>query len=450
MGFKRFSVLLTVRVCLILGSVLLVGWLFSQPGYQASVLLSVLVLIGLVYEALRFVNLTNAELARFLETVRHGELNQRFDYQGYGAGFEQLGEAFTDIANRFQSDRESQEQTLRHLKALIEQVPVPLLSLHGDGRITLWNHSARRLFGSQLAQKLDELSEFDAALPEALMHLVPGERKLLSIESEGMTHQLSLSATHVITAGVQDKLVSLQDIRSELGAAQLQAWQDLVRVLTHEIMNSITPVASLAETASDLVNDIMREDDLSENVRTQLQDVQDATLRLSKRSNSLMHFVSSYRRLTRLPPPNKQAVSVAELLDNVTQLAAQDWPESGISLRIHIEPKSLSFNVDIGMIEQVLINLLKNAQQALTGSGQPQVDIHAYINRRNHCVITVSDNGPGIAPDIVDRIFVPFFTTKRDGSGVGLALTRQVMIAHGGDVKVTNQAQGGACFTLTF
>jgi len=450
MGFKRFSILLSVRLCLVMANVLLISWLVSQTGYQASLLLAVLVLFGQVYEAHRFVNMTNAELVRFLEAVSHGELNQRFDYKGYGAGFDQLGKTFTKIASRYQKDRKAQEQRLKHLKSLVEQVPVPLVSMHADGTLTFWNLSARRLFGSRVYRRLDELAAFGETFPTALNTLQPGERKLISFENEGMSHQLALSATYVIAQGKQEKLISLQDIRSELDVAQLKAWQDLVRVLTHEIMNSITPVASLAETASDLVDDVLKEPDLDAAVKAQLDDIQDATQRLSKRSNSLMHFVSSYRRLTRLPPPNKQRICVADLLDNAVKLLHQNWQKKHIKVSITVEPTSLEINADAGMIEQVVINLLQNAEYALSSTPQPKVHINAFINRRNHCVIEVSDNGSGIDEDIIERIFVPFFTTKREGSGVGLALTRQIMIAHGGDVKVTNQPQGGASFCLTF
>lgn len=450
MGFKRFSLLLSVRIVFIM--LCLAGttslWLLS--GYLVTSVVAVVLLAALVWETLSFIGKTNAELTRFLEALRYGEFNQRFDYKNQGTGFEQLGQIFTEILARFNESREEQEQTLRYLNALVEQVPVPLISLQSDGQVHLWNHSARKLFGSNHIVRLEDIPGDGCFFSQQLEALQPGQRQLAEFEVDGMSHQLSLSATQISIAGRQEKLISLLDIRSELDDAQLQAWQELVRVLTHEIMNSITPVASLADTTADLVGDIQSKPGLTDDIREDLNDVSDAAQTLSRRSNSLMHFVSSYRRLTRLPPPQIKRVQLKSLLQEVLPIASQGWQENGIQLASHIEPHNLQLMVDPSMLEQVLINLLQNAAQALEKVDEPKVTIKAFLNKRSHAVIQVFDNGSGIDAEILDKVFVPFFTTKREGSGVGLALTRQVMIAHGGSASAHNLESGGACFTLTF
>lgn len=235
---------------------------------------------------------------------------------------------------------------------------------------------------------------------------------------------------------------------------QLQAWQDLVRVLTHEIMNSITPVASLAKTSVDLVEDAQSKVKDNPEVFEELNDVAEAVRTVARRSDGLMNFVGSYRRLTRLPPLSKQLIGLQDVIERATKLCCQDWQSaaegSAIQLSIHVNPAKLDASLDADLVEQILINILQNAEHALSGRTNASVSITGFMNRRGRPVIEVSDNGPGIPVDIVKNIFVPFFTTKREGSGVGLALTRQVMIAHGGNVKVTNKESGGACFTLTF
>jgi nitrogen fixation/metabolism regulation signal transduction histidine kinase len=242
----------------------------------------------------------------------------------------------------------------------------------------------------------------------------------------------------------------LQDIQSELDGMQLSAWQDLVRVLTHEIMNSITPVASLAKTAVDLLDDVTLQVADKTEIVDELRDVKDAVSTVARRSDGLMNFVSSYRQLTHLPTPQLTRVQLNELFADVTRIATLDWLDKGLALFVDIEPGELDIQADRQMVEQVLINLLQNCEHALTGQELGRVTLSARLNKRGHVTIEVSDNGPGVPEEIIGRIFVPFFTTRREGSGVGLALSRQVMIAHGGTILFANNDQGGACFTLVF
>jgi two-component system nitrogen regulation sensor histidine kinase NtrY len=450
MSFKRFSILLGLRLIGIMVALMGLTFLFVQPGYLASTLLAFAVLVSVTWEMVRFISKTNAEVTRFLDAARYADFGQRFNFKNVGAGFAELGDALTDILSRFQEARADQEEELRHLKALIEHVPAPLISARSDGQLILWNNAARRLFGSVHVTRLSDLKQFGAAFEQDVTAIQAGERRLVAFFSEGVEHRITLSASQIIIGGHAERLISLQDIQSELDAAQLQAWQDLVRVLTHEIMNSITPVASLAKTAVDLVDDAASQVSDNAEVVAELADVKDAVNTVARRSDSLMQFVSSYRRLTRLPPPKKALLKLEELFDHVGKLGTQDWDEKSLALIINIEPSELDVAADPDMVEQLLINLLKNAAQALEGTEEGTVWMSAHISKRGRVVIEVADNGPGIPEDIAKKIFVPFFTTKRDGSGVGLALTRQIMIAHGGSVSLSEREGGGAKFSLTF
>ena len=462
MGFKRFSILLTARLTGIMTLLMLLFYLLSIPGYHAAFLLVFLIVVGLIIEITQYVSRTNAELSRFLDAARYADFSQRFELGKLGAGFDELGETFNDILGQFRSKRTEQEEQLRHLKALLEHVPVPLLSHFKDGRLTLWNNAARRLFGTTHVSRIDDLDSFGLDFRKTLETVRPGERHLVSFETETRSYQLTLATTEVMISGTVERLISLQDIQSELDAVQLEAWQDLVRVLTHEIMNSITPVASLAQTTVDLVSDVKEKVNDGEDAETilgELDDVGSAVETVARRSDALMSFVTSYRRLTRLPAPKKDRMVIADLIANVEPLVAKDFEGDGITLETRIEPATLSVEADPGMIEQILINLLQNTRQALADwAGPKQVLIEARLNKRGQVFIRLSDSGPGIASDIADKIFVPFYTTKREGSGVGLALTRQIMIAHGGALTLNeglpNGQKGdnstGAAFTLTF
>jgi two-component system nitrogen regulation sensor histidine kinase NtrY len=450
MVFKHFSFQIGFRIALLTLVLTASALLFLVPGYPILRLLLAGIAAAQLYDIFRLVTRTNADLSRFLEAVRYADFGQRFDMRRQGAGFEELGGVFTDIIERFQLERSQQEHDLRHLRALTEHVPVPLLSLHADGRVQLHNNAARRLFSSAPVARVDDLATFGEEFSRQVLAVEPGERRLSVFRVDGLEQQLTISATEIVVAGTLEKLVSLQNIQSELDGVQLQAWQDLVRVLTHEIMNSITPVASLAKTASDLVDDASSKLSAQPEVQEELADVKSAVDTVARRSDGLMHFVQSYRRLTRLPAPVPQTLSVADLFARVAQLIAHEWQEEAIELVVKVQPQSLELAADSEMLEQVLLNLLKNAQQALSGRDSPCVEMSAGLNRQGHVSMEVSDNGAGVPEDIAKRIFVPFFTTRREGSGVGLALTRQVMLAHGGSVVLGKSAAGGASFTLTF
>jgi nitrogen fixation/metabolism regulation signal transduction histidine kinase len=425
-------------------------YLLVVPGYPVLRFLLAGVSVLQLIEIVRFVRRTNRELTRFLDAIRYADFGQRFQMQHTGAGFEELGDAFTGIIERFQNLRNQQEEALRHLKSLMEHVPVPLLSLHHDGKLQLHNNAARRQFGSARVERLEDLRAFGEDFHRQVQAVAPGERRLAVFQADGVEQRFTISATEIAIAGKVERLVSLQNIQSELDGVQLQAWQDLVRVLTHEIMNSITPVASLAKTATNLVEDAASKVSAHPEVIEELKDVKSAVETVARRSDGLMQFVQSYRQLTRLPPPNRKPLQVAGLLDSAAQLVAAAWEEKAIALEVQVEPTTLTLEADPDMLEQVLLNLLKNAEQALDGTASPRVQMRAYLNRNGHISLEVADNGPGIDPGIAMKIFVPFFTTKREGSGVGLALTRQVMLAHGGTALLGGSETGGAKFTLTF
>lgn len=450
MGFKRFSILIIARTSLIMGNLILMSLLYTEPGYHAATLLCLIVLIMQSMELVRFVSRTNAELTRFLDAARYADFSQRFELTSLGSGFGELGAAFTDILERFRVSRAATEEELRHLKAVIEHVPVPLMSIGNSQEVTLWNNAARRLFGSNSVTRLDDLNRFGEEFGKQLSTFVAGEKKLIDFEIDGMELQLSIAATQLMLPGRQEVLLSLQDIQSELDSAQLQAWQELVRVLTHEIMNSITPVASLANTAVDLIEDAKQKVNHLPEIVEELNDANNAVSTVARRSEGLTKFVGSYRRLNKLPTPVKKRFPIQSLFEQVASLSAQQRKDKTLVLETTILPKDLDLTADSDLLEQVLLNLLQNAEHAVELVQQPKIQLHAFLNKRGRVVIEVSDNGTGIPEELVKKIFVPFYTTKRQGSGVGLALTRQVMLAHQGKVKVESADSVGCTFSLIF
>ena len=450
MAFRRFSLMLIARLSLIGVLMILVVWLIYKPGLHASTILGGFTLILAIYELWHFVNRTNDEVSRFLDAARYADYSQHFSFPDLGSGFGALGETFTDILEQFRSARSEQETDLRRLKAIVEHVPVPLVSVQTDKTLSLLNNSARRLVGTARVNHLEDLKQFGEGFYDAVAEVLPGSRVLVKFTADGMEQQLTMAATEVTVDGDRETLISLQDIQSELNMTQAEAWQDLVRVLTHEIMNSITPVSSLARTASDLVNDVNLKLDDDSPIAEDLADIHDAVETVARRSDGLMQFVHGYRQLTRLTPPDKKSIPISVLFDSVSRLAMADWPDQSAKLNTSVTPQGLEVLADRDLVEPVLLNLLRNAWQASSVSNKAEIELSGRLNRRGHVIIEISDNGPGVPADIARKIFVPFFTTKEDGSGVGLALTRQVMIAHGGFVTLDDSEDGGAKFSLIF
>lgn len=451
MAFKTFSLLVVIRTCLIMLTLLVLTSLLSIPGYHVATAVTCILLLALCFELVKFVSKTNNELVRFLEAAQFSDFSQRFDLSQQGAGFEELGKTFSQILNKLHAKRSDSESRIRYLTSLVEHVPVPLVSVSAEGSVTLWNFSARKLFAQHTISHVDDFCRYGPEVAEAIAHTTPGERKLIRLSIDGMEHKLSLSVSHLRGQGRKDSLISMQDIQSELDFAQMAAWQDLVNVLTHEIMNSITPVSSLAKTSVELVNDIRANHLTTAQSQQEMSELHHAIDTVARRSDSLINFVSSYRKLTDMPTVHWGKVEIQGLFNLVMTIAKEADPNSQVQLTQQIVPSNLHLEADKGLLEQVLINLLKNAMQATDSMGQNgKVQLCARINRRGRGEISVSDNGPGIDEEVMEQIFVPFFTTKREGSGVGLALTRQIMIAHGGSVKAQNQQQGGAILTLFF
>ena len=450
MIFRRFTLLLLLRLAVVGLLMAAVVWLILQPGYHGITTIAAALLAAATAELWRFVSRTNREVARFLDAARYADYSQRFEFRGYGSGFGALGATFSDILGRMRERSNDTEREMRRLRALIEHVPVPLMTLHDGDSITLQNNSARRLFGAEHVTHLRDLRKFGFSFAESVETAVPGMRQLVRFEVEGIEYNLTLATTELIIAGRSERLISLQDIQSELDAHQAEAWEDLVKVLTHEIMNSITPVTSLARTSVDLVEDVVNKERSGEPLAPDLEDLRDAVSTVARRSDSLTQFVDGYRQITRLAPPEKKRTRLADLFDSALRLARAECANERIRFTSGIEPSELDVYLDRDLVEPVLINLLRNAWQACEDQAQPSVSLTARLNRRNNVVVEVTDNGTGVPENIAKKVFVPFFTTKTGGSGVGLALARQVMIAHGGFVRLRNNESGGATFTLTF
>lgn len=453
MGSKNFRLSIILRVVAIVATIFLMLWLIITTNYFLTILLVAAGLIYQVFTLIIYVERTNTLLTNFLESLRYSDFSRTFEIKGLGRSFDRLNEAFNNVVTDFRQVREEREQSYFYLRTVIEHIGIGLISFRKDGTVELINNATKKLFQVNSLSNLNELNNHSPELVEKLMQISNGDSILLKLREKDEILQLAIYATEFKVADKNIRLVTIKNIQNELEENEMESWQRLIRVLTHEIMNSITPIASLTQTLEFLIKDVKSRYDniFSDDGEAEVvEEVEMALKTIHKRSTGLLHFVESYRNLTRIPNPNYSIFPVNKLLDTISSLMKEEMSRHDIRCTLSVEPPNLEISADEHLIEQVLINLVRNAMQALEKTENKRIDLKAFLNSRGHVNIQVSDNGQGILPEVLDKIFVPFFTTKPKGSGIGLSLSRQILRLHGGTLTVHSEPDVETVFSLKF
>lgn len=349
--------------------------------------------------------------------------------------------AMSEPAPALTADRQRLIDNAMALEARLEHAPIALFLIegaHGEGAATPMNANARKLVAPGRAVDPAGLYRELAAQPV-------DQRGMIGFDTERGAERALAAVSALSLHGKPQRLAALMPVESELEAEALNAWRQLVHVLTHEIMNSLTPVASLSRTAHDMLDEFRVS--LPADAASDLATALDA---ISRRSGSLVDFVGSYRSLSNVPEARPERVRVADLFERVAALVAPGWRARGGEVAFEVEPPSLELIVDQGQLEQALINLIKNAADATAQAAAPRVTVSARLVRGARLRIEVADNGPGVPNELVGSIFTPFFTTKKHGSGIGLAMVRQLVHGNGGTVRYAKSVGEGARFVITF
>ncbi len=445
---KNFRTLCLLRLLLLYLTLCGLLYLLLRTDFYASAIFLLALTAYQLYSLLKFMDQANRHLARFLEAVRYADFSQSFNLGVTGSGMEELRHSFSEVLEAFSRARAEKEEQYRYLQTVVQHVGVGLLCYQADGAVELVNNAALRLLKTNHLNNIKALENLGGNLIATLLDLKAGAKTLVRLEDEGETRCLSLSATELRLRGRVFTLVSIQNIQTELEEKEMEAWQNLVRVLTHEIMNSITPISSLAATANGLLE--RWPDSGEESEKEILADIREAVGTIQKRSQGLLHFVDTYREMTRIPKPEFRIFSAADLLARVQSLLNPQLERCGIVLTCSTDPEGLELTADPALIEQVLINLVLNAIQALENRNDGRIEVTARLDASSRPLLRVRDNGPGILEEVKPKIFIPFFTTKPGGSGIGLNLARQIMRLHRGSISVQSRPDEGTCFTLRF
>lgn len=413
----------------------------------AAILTGIIIIIQLV-EIFRFVSQTNRKLTRFLESVKYSDFISGFASDNkLGKSFKDLNIAFNEVLEAFRKARSEKEEHWQYLNTVVQQVRTGILSFDNEGTVQLINTNARKFIEVQSLKNIHELKEVNPKLYHTLINVQPGKGSLHKGTNE---IYLTIQATELRIRGNDVKLLTLQNIQPELQKQELEAWQNLTRVLRHEIMNSITPISSLTSTLKDILeHDLTQKENHFELKQEGAEDLKEGLNTIENRSKGLIKFIDAYREYTSLPNPKIKTVRLKDLIEKVAMLMRPELKKHVINFTHECSSEYLTIQADEEMIEQVLINLLKNAGEATLSSREPKIELVGKYDG-NHVKIEVSDNGTGIIPEAIENIFVPFYTTKKTGSGIGLSLSRQIMQLHNGTLTVESEPDVKTVFTMRF
>lgn len=413
---------------------------YSQSNYFLLAIL-VAILISLLYSLFSLINLTNKKLTEFLLNIRYDDYEAHYSSETGEPTQKALSGAFNLITDKFRLMRQEKEAQYHFLNNIVENVDTGLICFEDSGDTLLMNPALRKVLHKSYIPTLESISKIDKKLYEAMVALPSGEKTIVQIRNGQEALDLAIRKSTMKIGEQKLHLYVMNDIRNELEAQEMAAWQKLIRILTHEIMNTVAPVTSLAATADAMV---LNETSMDPETRDEIHMV---VRTIQKRSEGLLDFTEKYRSLTKLPVPKFQEVDLKELLDYIIVLFSARIQEQKVTVEKFFPHQPVMISADPALLEQAMINLIKNALDALEGTKQPRLQI-ALRKQDAKMAVEISDNGPGIPPEVLDQIFVPFFTTKDTGSGIGLSLARQILHMHRGTISCTSEVGKGTLFTV--
>jgi len=443
-----FNIILRVLLIVIL-SALLCYFILIYHSLRVSIIL-LLILTFSTANLISYLNSTNRKIRFFFDSVRNDDSNLAFPTETGNASLNELYNSMNKVNKQIQQLKIENRQQEQYFGTLLEHLATGIITYNDKGFILHANSAAKKLLSMDVLTHLQQIERKDSKLFETINSIKPFERKLIAISAEGTEIQLSLKATSFRTHSDELVILSIQDIKNELDEKEIDSWMKLIRVLMHEIMNSITPITSLSESLSNIFSTEGKPISPAHvNAKTIATTLQGLNV-IKEQGNGLMSFVESYRKLTRVPEPVKKLFKVSELMRRV-QVLYNSLEMSGSSdLSISLANPELEIFADQNLISQVLINLLKNALEANENNADTKITIVVSDCLNNHPEICVIDNGSGITAENLDEIFVPFFTTRQNGSGIGLSISRQIMKVHGGNLKVKSVPGKETVFCLSF
>ncbi len=444
---KRIEFKIFIRILLLFFSLMVGSYLFVSANYNYLVLLLPLILYQLI-EFYRYHFKAQRELEQFVESIRYRDFSRHFSVKKAPLELRALREGFNQIAAAFQEISKEKETSFQYLQKILELVDTGIMSFNIDtGEIIWMNESLKKMLNLPYLKTIHSLMKREKDLYGEVITLKPAESKIAIVHLDNRSFKVLLSGTAFQTDGNRFMLIAFQNINEALDETESKAWQKLLSVMTHEIMNSVAPISSLADTLKNRLHKSMPYLDNSDGA---VHDLEIGIETIKRRSEGLLKFAETYRNLNKIIKPNLKKVYVRDLFENLYQLMEPTLQQKNIEMDIVLKDPGLTVEVDPSLIEQVLINLVVNAKEALKDKEGAMIILSAMINNSNKVIIKVADNGSGIPKDVLENIFIPFFSTKKTGSGIGLSLCKQIMMLHKGSINVHSVVGEGTAFTLQF
>lgn len=442
MGFKNFKVNIIIRLIIVFALLsLVVYFLFISQKYLRSIYAGVALLI-VVIELFWYIDKRNREIALFLSSLLSEDFSLTFSDLRKGKSFNALYEVMNTVNSKFEKLRSDKEVHVQYLKTLVEHVKVGIVSFDSQGKIHLVNQAFKDVFNLPNIRLNSFLTDLDDDYAELFNSMKPDESIVKEASFPGGHITLALQATVFKIENEEFKLISAQNIKEELEQQEIMAWQKLIRVLTHEIMNSVTPISSLSSSLHSLITNKT----YNEDVKSKLVNGLEAII---NRSDGLMKFTEAYNSLSRIPPPILKPVSSVDFMDRIEMLCNTVKKDTKLELKTHIDPKPWVFYIDQELFDNVIINLVKNAMESMSDKSNHEIEIYLRHSIRGKTILKIKDKGIGISEDVMNEIFVPFYTTKREGSGIGLSISNQIVRSHGGTLSAKSELDEGSEFTIT-
>lgn len=435
-------------ICYIIGLIGLSGliiWLYQENTSPIFIVLTAVGILMFGFQILHSFDRIQEKITYFFNAVENEDSTLYYSEKVPHKPLRELHRSLNRINTLIQDAKVKNREQEQYFAALLEQVVTGIVVINENGNILQANSAAKKLLNYSTLTHIVQLKRVDENLYKAFTMLAEGHRQLIKLTHNNTTTQLTLQASSFDSRNKNFLLVAIQDIRNELDAKEVESWLKLIRVLTHEIMNSITPITSLSDT----LLSYYEKGTTSPSAETIANTVKGLEV-IRERGDGLIRFVTSYRKLTKISPPILKTIEAKPFLEHIILLVANESTQVPIHFVQNITPETLTLDADEGQLSQVLINLIKNAIQAVESIENPTIKIIAKLNKNNRPQIIVSDNGIGIPEEIIEQIFIPFFTTKENGSGIGLSLSRQIMRNHSGTIKVVSKQAKGSQFVLEF
>ena len=452
MALNKFFINVFVRVTIIVLSCVVLGILLQHldRGYYYTLTGIIFLIVLQAWLLVNEVNKTNADLEKFFSSVQDHDSSVRFQEESENSSFRKLHDRMNHLNTIIQNVKIENERANQFMQSIVDHVDIGLLSFDNEGKIEIYNRAAIRYVHVHQPRQLSSIKMQNEELFKIINSIRPGHDILYKTLIDNLLQSILIKATEFRLDSKVIKLVSFQDITNELDKKELDSWQKLIRVLTHEIMNSISPITSLTSV---IAGYFKKKDDGNpvspEKINHQIISKTLSGLNtIEETGKGLLDFVDKYRSLTSLPRPNFCLFTIESLFRNCRQLM-ESTISSDIKIRAGVNPEDIALSADYAQVEQVLINLIKNAGDAISDKKNGTIHLKAFRVDEG-TIIQVEDNGTGISDDIMEDIFVPFYTTKANGSGIGLSLSRQIMQNHKGTISVNSAPDKGAIFTLKF